>query len=149
MLLTTTSINSAIAGEMHRISAPKVLLGGMDKGGTHIKLPGSKAPDILAVNDPDRVKPLAALMQEASTLGSELMRTGRAPGGQQIVGEGVPAALRADRVQSPAEANLAQLLSAATAASLDVSPEGERKYHDLIGQIAKAEQAIKQGAPTP
>jgi hypothetical protein len=51
------------------------------------------------------------------------MRTGRAPGGQQIAipGDGVPAALRADRVQSPAEAHLAQLLVAVTAASADVS----------------------------
>jgi hypothetical protein len=69
MLLTTTSINTAIAGEMHRISAPKVLLGGQDKGGTHIKLPGSKAPDIQTINNPEAVKPLAALMEETRMLG--------------------------------------------------------------------------------
>jgi hypothetical protein len=111
LLLTTSSLSHAISSEMHRLG-PEARLGGMDKGGTHARLPGAKAPSIDTINNPTSIKPLIALSQEASRLAGQVMRTGPPAGGQVAASfEGVPPALRADRQRTGTEAHLAQLLS--------------------------------------
>jgi hypothetical protein len=139
-MLLPDAIARAVRSEIFRVGS------GVNNGG--ISFPGGKAPTLQLLNLPDQVSSLVSVLAEASALASQIMKTGRSTSGRIIAPvEGVPMALRADRVSTPAETRLAALLAKQADAALDLSPDGEKKYHDLIAEIAIAQSAMSAGAP--
>jgi hypothetical protein len=82
---------------------------------------------------PSAISPLVAVMDQATALASNILR-GKQPG----VVAPAPVALVADtdRKQTGAQAELSQLLNRQSELALDLSPEGERAYDEIVAQIA-------------
>jgi hypothetical protein len=132
-LLGPSAIVTAIEHELYRVGARPVLGGGQDKFGAGIDLPGGKPPRLELAGMPSAISPLVAVMDQATALASNILR-GKQPG----VVAPAPVALVADtdRKQTGAQAELSQLLNRQSELALDLSPEGERAYDEIVAQIA-------------
>jgi hypothetical protein len=170
-LLTPPSIMTAISQELFRTSHHPRRFGGADTDvlAGHA-LPGSRAPTLQLAENPSRVRPLLDVVTDASAFAKNFLRTGKGSATVEVVATPVPANGQGHGPGTPqlgkppsdlaarehadfsawgakvqqrtgAEQRLSDLLIQMSKLAEDGSEEGERRYHEVVGEIAKLQGA--------
>jgi hypothetical protein len=138
-LLTPTSIMTAIAHESYRVSYRARKYGGQDAPSAGQMLPGSRSPRLEWAEAPERVRPMAEVVREASSFAKQFLRTGKGSAGVEVA-VAMPAINGGPRTE--AEARLASLLKRQIELAEDMSLQGEREYERVVEQIAAVQAEI-------
>jgi len=136
-LLTSQSLQGALAREFYRTTARPRLLGGREEK-FEVSFPGAACDNHALFGLPKQLPTLAAKLAEATQYCSDLMREKRTTAGPIVVANGngstIDATPAAPRLPEPGE--LSALLAQQARLALDTSPEGEAKYQEIVRQIA-------------
>src|SRR5262245_51397424 len=142
-LLGPSAIVAALTHELYRLGGRPLLLGGQDKRfGAGISFPGGKSPRLELAGLPENITPLATVMAEATTLASQVMRSGRSLTAAPLTAETLAEGDR-DRQRTPAQLELATLLQRQNQLAADTSPEGEAAYPACVTEIARVQSLIE------
>jgi hypothetical protein len=129
-VLTPGSIVRLLENELFRLGSRPQFLGGQDKAGAGLHLPGAKSPTLEFINQPDKVTPLTEVLAQASRYLSGIMRTGKATapaatnGGAQVE----------QRPRTDAETRFAALHK--RQAELAEKPDADAEYAAVVKEIA-------------
>jgi hypothetical protein len=150
-LLTPSSIMTAIAHECFRTSYHPRRYGGADRDPlAGISLPLSRAPTLQLLEDPARVRPMVDVVADASAFAKQFLRTGKGSAGVPTPnleaatngGVSINHTVIAAPQRSDAEQRLSDLLKQMSKLAEDGSPEGERRYLEVVSQVAQVQAEI-------
>jgi hypothetical protein len=154
-LLSPAAIMTAISHELFKVSHRPRFYGGRDGPLAGVSLPGSRAPTLQLAEDPARVRPMADVVREASEFARRFLHTGKGSAGVEVVAAPVSTNGKGDAPgpqigkplsdlgsqRSDAEQRLSNLLAQMAKLAEDGSEEGERRYHEVVGEIARLQGA--------
>jgi hypothetical protein len=143
--LSGSAVHVLLSWEFFRQSADP-FLGGVPGERRQLSLPGSTSPRIDQALLPSAIKPFADALKQASAFAVDAMGTKLDPLRALNVGEAV-APVDSD-ARSPAEVRLAALLRQQAEAAADTSEAGERRYFEIVAELAKLSSEQQTGAQT-
>jgi hypothetical protein len=164
-LLTPAAIMTTISHESFRVSYHAKKYGGADVDvlAGH-SLPGSRSPTWQLAEDPSRVRPMIDVVRDATEFAKTFLRTGK--GSAAVVndanlsgatgqieastnGQSEPPQIRGGDAQVPhgsmrsdAEQRLSDLLVQMHKLAQDGSQEGERRYLEVVSQVAQVQAEV-------
>jgi hypothetical protein len=151
LMLPRECTPTALAHELFRISHVFTPGGGLNNQDSGLRLPGSKAPNLNVIDQPEKVVPMLKAYEAASKYGSDIMRGRVAP--TPVTNGSVLTPMPASNdaaPRSPAQIELAKLLErqSVLAALSSPTPEQDREYGEVVAEVAKAASAVEaeQGA---
>jgi hypothetical protein len=140
-LLSPPSILTSISHESYRLSYHARRYGGMDTDPlAGIMLPGSRCPRLEWLEQPERTRPMADVVRDASEFAKRFLRTGKSSSAVEVVAAPLPAMNGGER--SEAEQRLASLLKKQAELEGDLSLQGEREYQRVVAAIVAVQTEI-------
>jgi hypothetical protein len=138
-LFSHNAISAALSHEMYRVGGHPMLGGGqVEEPHAGINFPGARTPRFELTHQPQRITPLATVLQEASAHAGRIMRGQKssAPAAAAVSAMVINGAPR-----SAAEETLGALLKKQSVMAEDPSID-EADYKRLIDQIAEAQAQV-------
>jgi hypothetical protein len=130
--------------ELYRIGA-RPFLGGHPGARGEVAFPGGACPDLRWQMAPEKIVPFGTALRNASRFAVDAMRGKLDP----LVALPPAPSDAAAAMNTDAGQRLSRLLSEQNRLAADVSPEGERKYHEVVAEIARVQgEVANAGAST-
>jgi hypothetical protein len=135
---------TAISHESYRCSYHPRRYGGLDTDPlAGSMLPGSKCPRLEWMELPEKTRPMAEVVRDASEFARQFMRTGKSSSTVEATAAPVPATNGVDSPpqRTEAERKLGELLRRQAQLADDPSAD-EGEYQNVIAEIARTQTAI-------
>jgi hypothetical protein len=141
ILAIPPAISAALCHELYRISAhPKLLGGQVEKPNAGLSLPGSKVPRFELTHLPEKITPLASVLQEATAYALGIMR-GQKLGAPAAGAVSAPLVINGSTVpRSESEQRLASLLKRMNELAED--PARESEYNEVVAAITLVQDEL-------